>query len=389
MLKSDEQLEANFEGFESPEIPEGDASANSEDTDSITKMMNIKHQCILCDRSFFKDFIVSIAAPTVVCLLCDLRRMANNEINVLRDHLQKEKIDRTAETEALRIEIVQLKAKFSSAEKKRSINNIGNSYANALKGNCDAVNKACIANISQTDDEHLHQHYGQEFQLVKNGSRPKKSPLYTSPIRTYNSFDVLQENDPDQSSPVECVLVGDSMFRNQKRYFHNHSKCKVRSYSGHSLTGSKLLISKTDDFTKSSDKDTVFVIEIGTNDLLSPKEYITPDEVIEKYRALLVTLREKSKSNNMIILGLLPVLFETLDDITDRKYINERLAHLAEEENVQFLSLWSEFAHSPTYWQYFNKGGLHLSASGDALLASLLNAAVKNFHTERSAHHQS
>ena len=76
---------------------------------------------------------------------------------------------------------------------------------------------------------------------------------------------------------------------------------------------------------------------------------------------------------------MLPVLFESLADIDDRKTFNELLSNLAKEENVEFVSFWADFAHSPEYLKFFNKGGLHLSHYGDKKLANLLINFLENF----------
>ena len=59
--------------------------------------------------------------------------------------------------------------------------------------------------------------------------------------------------------------------------------------------------------------------------------------------------------------------------------LNDYLRNLAAEEDVDFVSFWSEFAHPPNYSKLFNKGGLHLSHLGDIKLGGLLNDYVKNF----------
>jgi lysophospholipase L1-like esterase len=130
----------------------------------------------------------------------------------------------------------------------------------------------------------------------------------------------------------------------------------------------------------------MFVLHVGTNDLLNNKERITPHALIEKYRELVQNIRQKGMTNNICILGLLPVLFESLDDIWDRKFVNAELCKLADEENVKFLSFWSEFAHSHDYTKYFNSDGLHLSKLGESKLGILLNDFIENFHIVRVSH---
>ena len=75
----------------------------------------------------------------------------------------------------------------------------------------------------------------------------------------------------------------------------------------------------------------------------------------------------------------MPVLFESLNDIYDRKHVNELLENLAKEENINFLSVWKDFAQSSDYQSLFNQDRLHLSPKRDSLLTNILLNAIQNF----------
>lgn len=318
--------------------------------------------CSICNRSFAKGMLVDGDASIIICTICDLRKVFSSEIGALREHLEQQRLDHAAETEALKVEINQLKTELIASKKQSPELRPIHTYSDKVK------NTPCSPTSSNG-----------EFQRVKRGAKPVRPSSDAPPLPTSNSFDVLQAD----VEPVEdsIVLVGDSLLRNQKRIFaKGHGNRKIYSYSGYSLTGPKRLESKIDDFTKGTNSESSFIIEIGTNDLLGDKQRLTPYELIEKYRSLLHLIRARSTSNKICIIGLLPVLFESLDDITDRKIINDYLSQLAVEENVTFVSWWSDFAHQPDFVQLFNSGGLHLSNAGDVKLGHLLNNLVaKNF----------
>ena len=181
---------------------------------------------------------------------------------------------------------------------------------------------------------------------MKRGAKHSRPSSEVLPLSTSNFFSVLQED--DGTVDVDIVLVGDTLPRNQKLFFaKRHQNRKVFAYSGSSLSGHKPLESEIYKVTDGSNSKSAFIIEIGTNDFLNRKHRLTPQKLVNKYSSL---LREPSFVREataticaLCILGLLPVLHEPLDDIWDRKLINELLSKLAKDENVRFISWWSHF----------------------------------------------
>lgn len=317
--------------------------------------MPSKFLCSSCKKSFFKDFLVDTEAALIVCIVCNNLEVCLQEINEI-------KVNHASDIEALRLEIAQLKEEL----KKHStyVSNVV-TYSSVLKSHNNSMS---APNNSA-------------FERVKNGAKPS-SNVQSNPIPTQNSFGLLEEDSDDADSAVaeDCVLVGDSMLRNQNKYFCNrkHGR-KSYSYSGHSLTGPKLLMNRVNEFTADSSSATTFFLHVGTNDLLNNKQGQNPSNLMSKYRSALRSIRDKSNSNKIVIVGVLPVLGESLDDTSDRKFINELLEELAFQENVSFVSFWKEFAQCHEYSKLFNKDGIHLSKDGDAKLGLLLDNFVRNF----------
>jgi len=344
-------------------------------------MAPAKLTCSVCSKSHAKALYVDSDVCPLICVICDIRKSTLEEIDSVRKATSKEvasimkstseKVDflndlliterneRTSVVEALQLEILQLKKVNKS------------NYSDVVKSTLSSESRT--NNCSNRDDG---------FKLVKNGAR-KKRISEPSSVESLNPFNVLNDFAVESPLPEDTVLVGDSMFRNQKFNFSKSKRGRrVRSYGGSSLVGHKKLIDYVDSFTKETNKNTTFIVHVGTNDLLNSKREASYDTLIEKYRTLLRTIKHRSKSNNICILGMLPVLFETLDDTEDRKMLNVHLSDLAAEEGVDFVSFWKEFAHPPDYFKLFNRGGLHLSSFGDKKLGNLLSNYVENFRNK-------
>ena len=167
------------------------------------------------------------------------------------------------------------------------------------------------------------------------------------------------------------------MFHGQKNFSKHFKNSQVFSYGGASLTGDKRLLKYIDAFTNSANENTLFITQVGTNDLLDKKR--TPQEIVSKYKEFLQALKNKSTSNQICVLGLLPVISESLKETAKRKDLNKLLHCMANEENVLFLSTWNTFALDPNYKSLFNKKGLHLSDLGNSTLTNLLSNFIKNF----------
>lgn len=349
-----------------------------------------KYECTTCHKSFFISFLVTTDPETITCSFCHASKSTLAEINLLRDHISTVKQDLITEGEVYRIEISQLttevtelKAEVATLSKLVADNPHPKLCEKIYSGINDDESNRSYASVAASS----HANYkGKKsnsinnvdgFKLVKNGG-DLRPPNMCHPVSTFNKFNILKEVENDY--PAEIVLVGDSIVRNQDIHFSkSKAKRRVHSYGGFSLSGQKQMASKVDNFSMNTNENTLFVLQVGTNDLLTNKHRNSPHELIEKYRALLKSINEKSKSKNMIILGLLPVLFESLDDIWDRKYMNDLLAKLAHDENLQFLSFWNEFAQSSEHRTLFNRDGLHLSLDGEARLNTLLEQHFENF----------
>lgn len=334
----------------------------------------VKYNCSKCLKSYYKQFIITTNSDNDVCTFCDLRSAINGELNLLKEQLLIEKNERASDVAALKVEIAQLKSKLESVE--FNSNNKPNDIASSTQTDTYA------SKVSDVSSPLCHPPspptpLNDNFIPVKRGLKPKKLDL-PCPIPTKNAFSVFQES-CSANNETNAVLVGDSMFHGQEKEFSNQQKTKVYSYGGSSLTGKKRLGNHIDDFTQAADRNTLFVIHVGTNDLLDRKS--TSDEILIKYKQLLQSIRDKTLSSRICVLGLFPVLYESLNETSERKLLNELLHEMANDENILFLSVWEQFARDINFKSFFNSGGLHLNHFGSAKLSNMLSDLIRNFQT--------
>lgn len=115
---------------------------------------------------------------------------------------------------------------------------------------------------------------------------------------------------------------------------------------------------------------------IGSNDVYK-KEAVT-NELIDKYRNLIKTMKEKS--DNVLCLGILPRSFLGFKFSSKAIYFNARLEEICKAENVSFANFWESFDN---HKYLFRKDGVHLNDVGDARLGRLLDSEIKKIHKEK------
>ncbi|XP_063860688.1 uncharacterized protein LOC135101044 [Scylla paramamosain] len=129
----------------------------------------------------------------------------------------------------------------------------------------------------------------------KNGSRQYTRRIHL-PTTTYNRFSILTEQIDE---PEETRLVGDSIVRGQLVEFCGRVPSRRRRYC---LPGASLgdITAAIEDTTKDATTNTLYVIHAGTNDVQRSRS----EELMAKYKEMIP--KYKTKSNNIIISGILP-----------------------------------------------------------------------------------
>ncbi len=119
--------------------------------------------------------------------------------------------------------------------------------------------------------------------------------------------------------------------------------------------------------------ETLFVIHAGTNDVHKTRS----EELLDKYRKLIQ--QYKTKSNNIMISGVLPCV--AADDLFYSKVFirNSRLRNLCKDHGVEFVDMWNDFYNRTGL---YHTDGLHLSAAGAAGFGRLLSEGVRSYWTK-------
>merc|ERR1711911_155351 len=131
------------------------------------------------------------------------------------------------------------------------------------------------------------------FVTVRRGAKPTLRVI--QPTKCSNRFQILEEDGEPESS----YLVGDSIIRQQLTEFCGRVKDKRRMFC---LPGAGVddVTDVLDQVSEEATAESLFVIHTGTNDVLKTRS----EELLNKYRRLIQ--QYKTKSNNIIISGLLP-----------------------------------------------------------------------------------
>jgi lysophospholipase L1-like esterase len=116
--------------------------------------------------------------------------------------------------------------------------------------------------------------------------------------------------------------------------------------------------------------DTIYVM-VGVNDLKNGK---TELEILTNLQKIMQRLRQSHPQAQVIVNSVLPTRLPSI--ASDRTMsLNQKIAQLAEQEGVSFLSLTSAFAdRDGTLRHELTTDGLHLSAQGYAVWGSALRS---------------
>ena len=164
---------------------------------------------------------------------------------------------------------------------------------------------------------------------------------------------------------TERVFMGDSILRKTDRTLSKgedvvvclpgarieHVTERVENVLGHGQGGSIL-------------------VHVGTNN--ADRDGTT--RIVKRYRELVETLK-KTRVEQIILSGILPVMRGTTFRNCKRMAINGLLQQMCEEEGVGFVDLWGYFVGKE---DMFMRDGLHLSGKGAAVFSENLLRSMNN-----------
>ena len=313
-------------------------------------MPSTMRQCEACMGRYAAQYFRNSST----CRLC----MLQSEVDLL--HRKDEEASKKYEELARKYDVLQ---EFVT-------NNIGcvpesvRTYANVLSSDRPATNEAATneATPAPTTQQEV------PFTQVKNGARPVNKKQFL-PITMHNRFKILAEEEEDDH---ETRLIGDSIVRGQLQEFCGRATATRKRLC---MPGGRLddITASCDEATRGSDDNTLFIIHAGTNDVQNTRS----EELLEKYKRMIQ--QYKTKSNKIIVSGILPRTSAETGFFSKAFSTNSRLQSLCSQEGIEFANFWDDFYNKP---YLFQRDGLHLNEIGSARLGRLLSNKVSLFRTK-------
>ncbi|MCP4268391.1 MAG: hypothetical protein GY777_22915 [Candidatus Brocadiaceae bacterium] len=206
------------------------------------------------------------------------------------------------------------------------------------------------------------------FTAVTNGAK-HTTKKFLPTVTISNRFQILAEPLDD---PQETRLIGDSIVRDQLQEFCGRAPTKRKRFC---IPGAGVdhVIAAKDEVTTGLNDNSLLVIHVGTNDV----ERTRSEDLLQKYRKLIQ--QYKSKTNNIIVSGVLPRISANTVFYSKAFSLNNCLKTLCQQEGIDFTDNWNQFYQKP---DLFRRDGLHLSPVGSARLGRLLSDAVASFRSK-------
>ena len=315
----------------------------------------IKHWVASFGKESYKD-LSSIS----VCLFCKMQKA-----NELIDKQMKE----------IKNELEKIKATDKAACNGVSDERASDRPASIKKVDCrvntlqhDVAMLTCIVNKHNSECKIEQTNLVSKFNAFKlvSGSRacPRATVCEPASVAVANRFDLLQDE-------TETILIGSSMVRDQGKHFSskNAKKRINKCYPGAKI---KNIVSHVNEL-RIKGKQSRIITMVGSNDIFSFDKKERSTEVIYKdFVALTDSLNDKTE--NAVMVGVLPRLRENHIQLSKAIGLNERVKKMCQEKGITFLDYWNDFFDI----SLFAKDGVHLNYVGKEKLGKLLNESVLN-----------
>ena len=209
----------------------------------------------------------------------------------------------------------------------------------------------------------------EEYKVV-SGKKSKhitacKTRVVQDDIKLTNRFNLLKDEG-------ETILIGSSIVRDQGRHFclkNVKSRTNI-CYPGATINRINDNINK---MTIKSRKSRI-ITEIGTNDVYSFDRNVRNYEtVISNFENLTNTL--KSKTDNAVVVGILPRLNESTFHLNQAKAVNSKVKIICERKGINYVNCWDQF----TDQCLFAKDGIHLNNVGKSKFGTILSENILRF----------
>ena len=170
------------------------------------------------------------------------------------------------------------------------------------------------------------------FQPVRNGAKPSKKRVLPV-ITLQNKFQILAET---VEEPHDVRLIGDSIIRQQLVEFCGRAPTHRKRFC---IPGAYIddVKAASDEVSDGANNDTLFVLHVGTNDIQQTRS----EALLQKYREMMQHF--KTKSNNVMISGILPRMSAANSFFSKAFSLNNQLRTLCSQEGVEFIDTWDHF----------------------------------------------
>ena len=321
----------------------------------------LKHKCPNCHlNKWIIDYREGCATELThnsICLFCQQAK----EI----DKVKKENLELKNHIKELFAAIKELRMSNQNLneeviENGKDIHDIRTKLASRTSNNIGARPKEEIINVGNTREE--------PFIKVTGRSLANRKPRHQARLETptSNRFSLLSEVEE------ESVLIGDSTVKDQGKHFSsgNQRKRHVQSYPGAKSKDLKEVVGKL----KTKSRKSIILVQASGNDLFQEHGCVGETEpVVKQLKSTVEAVKEKT--DNGIIIGLLPRRNVSHYAQSKAIGINNRLHQICKQNGVSFLNLWEKFIENGKMYQ---RDGTHFNDKGKKAFGNLLNEKVRN-----------
>ena len=336
--------------------------------------LKLKHCCFRCGvNKWIVDYKEGCAADisaTSICLFCELAAKIQKQSDKIQKLEEREEKIKDVEKENLELKqrVVNLEALVLEIKNKHK--EMNDDIAENGTGLCEVrkqLKSVKAGNVPEVDSSRESACAGKFTRATGRMITKGKSKVSTPPaVSTSNRYSLLSDTEE------ETILVGDSMVRDQAKYFGaaNCKKRKIRTFPG---ANTKKILNDVNNLKVRSRKSAV-IAQVSGNDLYLENGKVGQTEPIMKDLSKLVD-SVAEKSDNGIIVGLLPRLRVSSYSLSKALGINDRLRSMCNQRNLMFVDFWDSYNGNR---KYFKKDGVHFSDEGMRMFGNLLNLSLYN-----------
>ena len=180
----------------------------------------------------------------------------------------------------------------------------------------------------------------------------------------------IEEKDDEVDDPlqIDSYVIGDSIVREQVHHFAMKNRRQRKNRIVKSFPGckAKKIVDEVNEICLES-KSCCIIANAGSNDLFGKGNKVGNSESLIKELSSLVDSLA-GKTENGILLGILPRRYVSHYAMSKAIGINERIHEYCQKKGVDFVDPWKIFFGK---WHFFKRDGIHLNAIGHRKLGEI------------------